>query len=207
MPSRWIGLQDVEAAHRRDPITFSIPRSDQREALKVGDLVKLIFEADPPSPAGLTAERMWVEVREVHGQAFVGSLDNQPSFISDLQPGAVVRFGPEHVATLHTSPTGLRVPYGQSASVSRDVAENGDFPVNARRLEPTAASSSGWILSGRHGEGRGLVSALVDDLIARFRILDSVLDEPVGTSWRWSSERLEYLRGPAPAEPPAMDKA
>jgi hypothetical protein len=71
MPSRWIGLQNVETSHRRDPITFSIPRSDQREALKAGDLVKLIFQADPPSPAGLTAERMWVEVREVQGRASI----------------------------------------------------------------------------------------------------------------------------------------
>jgi hypothetical protein len=194
MPSHWIGLQNVEMSHRRDPITFSIPRSDQRTALKLGDLVKLIFEADPPSAAGLTAERMWVEVREVHGRVFVGALDNQPSFIAGLQPGDAVRFGPEHVAALQSSPSGLVVPYRQLALITRDIAESEQFPIEARRLQPTADDSSGWILSSGKGDDGDLRPALVGDLVARFRILDSILDEPVGTAWRWNDERLEYIR-------------
>jgi hypothetical protein len=60
--SRWVGLLNVEHSHRNAPRTFSIPRSDQRTQLKPGDLVKLVFEADPPSSTGLNAERMWVTV-------------------------------------------------------------------------------------------------------------------------------------------------
>jgi hypothetical protein len=81
--------------------------------------------------------------------------------------------------------------------ITRDIAESGQLPVEARRMPPTAKDSSGWILSGRNGDGRALQPALVDYLIARFRILDSILDEPVGTAWQWDVESLEYVRIPA----------
>jgi hypothetical protein len=191
---RWIGLLDVEALRREAPLTFSIPRSDQRASLKVGDLVKLIFEAEPPSSTGLTAERMWVEVREVGDGRFVGSLDNQPSFIADLEPGATVRFGPEHVAAIYDSPLGLEIPYAKFALVTRDVFEDRRFPIEAHRVEPTAEDSSGWILIGPDGDAGDLRPVLVGDLIEWFRSLDSILDEPVGTRWAWNPERLEYVR-------------
>ena len=56
--SRWVSLQNVEESHRANPVAFSIPRSDQRASLQVGNLVKLIFIADPPSPKELTAEQI-----------------------------------------------------------------------------------------------------------------------------------------------------
>jgi hypothetical protein len=194
--SRWAGLQNVETLHRADPVTFSIPRSDQRVSLQVGDLVKLIFTADPPSPAGLTAERMWVAVHDVSDGRFVGLLDNQPSFIADLKPGDAVHFGPEHVAALYTSPSGLRVPYRQFALVSRDLFDDGAFPVEAHRIPPETADSSGWVVLSTSGHRDALARILVQALVARFRILDSILDEPVGTRWAWDSDRLEYVARP-----------
>lgn len=192
--SRWIGLQNVEESHRAAPITFSIPRSDQRASLQVGDLVKLIFEADPPASTGLTAERMWVEVREARDGRFVGSLDNRPAFIADLEPGATVHFGPEHVAAIYASASGLAIPYAHFARVTRDVFEERRFPIEAHRVEPTADDCSGWVLSGEGGDAGDLKRVLVRDLIEWFRILDTILDEPVGTRWVWSPERLEYVR-------------
>jgi hypothetical protein len=194
--SRWVGLESVEERHRADPVTFSIPRSDQRASLQVGDLVKLIFTADPPSSAGLTAERMWVEVREVCEGRFVGALDNQPSFIADLEPGDAVHFGPEHVAALYASPSGLTVPYQLFAMVTRDVLDDGEFPVEAYRTSPEAGDSSGWVVVSGRGDRDALARILVQDLVARFRILDSILDEPVGTRWGWDRDRLEYVARP-----------
>lgn len=138
---QWVGLQNVEASHREAPRTFSIPRSDQRSRLNVGDLVKLVFEADRPSAKGFTAERMWVEVREIRPSGFVGALDSQPSFISNLQPGDQVEFGPEHVAALRSSASGLELPFGQFALVSRDVAEGESWPAEAYRQVAAAVDS------------------------------------------------------------------
>jgi hypothetical protein len=196
---RWIGLQNVEVLHSRSPISFSIPRSDQRRRLKVGDLVKLVFEADRPSATGLTAERMWVEVRAIRDSTFVGALDNTPSFLSNLQPGELITFGPEHVAALQFSPSGLDLPFGLSAIASADLADGRAFPTEAYRESPSDTNSSGWVVLSESGSV-GLVPMQVNDLIARFRILDSILDEPVGTRWRWDSDALEYVRGPEPSK-------
>ena len=194
--ARWVGLDDVEEAHRRAPRTFSIPRSDQRSALKVGDMVKLVFLADRPSSEGHTAERMWVEVTEVGDGTYVGALDNQPTFLSGLNPGDSVTFEARHVAAQWRSPSGLDVPYQQTARVSRAVVEAERWPAWAERT-PTADSSwSGWTIlaEGEVTSGADLLSLRVDELVRRFRILDSVLDEPYGTRWRWDSERLEYVQ-------------
>jgi hypothetical protein len=198
--SRWVRLQNVELSHRRSPISFSIPRSEQRKNLNLGDLVKLVFEADHPSPTGLTAERMWVEVRAIQGSTFVGALDNTPSFLSNLQPGDLITFGPEHVAALQFSPSGLDLPHGLTAVASADLFAGRAFPTAAYREPPSDTNSSGWVILSDAGAGVGLVPRQVNDLIASFRILDSILDEPVGTRWRWDSESLEYIGGPAPSK-------
>jgi hypothetical protein len=41
----------------------------------------------------------------------------------------------------------LRLPYGQFALVSRDINDSARFPVEARRLRPTA---SGSVRTGEH---------------------------------------------------------
>lgn len=194
---QWVGLQNVEKSHCEAPRTFSIPRLEQRVALKVGDLVKLVFESDRPSTKGFTAERMWVEVREVRAADFVGALDNQPSFLANLQPGDLIEFGPEHVAALDSPPSGLQLPLGQFALVSRDLLGAGAFPTEAYRQVPASSDSSGWVVVSEHGATPGLVPMLVDDLVAAFRILDSILDEPVGSRWKWDPDRLEYASQPS----------
>jgi hypothetical protein len=200
---RWVGLQDAEAAHREAPRTFSIPRSDQRNGLRPGDRVKLVFEADRPSPSGFTAERMWVEVREVRPGGYVGELANHPAFLAGLRPGTMVEFGARHVAALQDSPSGLELPCGLYARVSPGIAQGREWPVAAFRT-PTAPDSSGWVVLASEEPGAGLVPMLIDDLIDQYRVLDSILDEPVGTGWRWDPDTLEYVRadgglfGPGP---------
>ena len=191
----WIGLEDVVKTHRAAPRTYSIPRADQRTALKVGDLVKLVFQADRPSPRGFTAERMWVQVLEVLPHGFVGALDNQPSFLRNLRPGDRIEFGPQHVAALSGSPTGLELPYGQFALVSREVVHGG-WPTDAHREPPADPKASGWVVRGPAGDAPGFVQMLVDDLLRDFRVLDSILDEPVGSHWVWDDESLEYVAQP-----------
>lgn len=205
---RWTGLKDVEAAHREAPRTFSIPRSDQRRSLRPGDVAKLVFEADRPSDRGFTAERMWVEVREVRPGGYAGELSNHPSFLAGLEPGARVTFGPQHVAALEVSPSGLDLPYGLHARVSPEIARDEGWPMAAVRHPPAGIDSSGWIVLAHDESDRELVPMLVDDLLYQYPVLDSILDEPVGTSWRWDDEALEYVRTdvPAPSPPSTEDR-
>ncbi len=158
--------------------------------------MKLIFEADRPSERGFTAERMWVQVLEAVSSGYVGALDNQPSFLSNLQPGDRVPFGPQHVAALQSSTSGLDLPLQQFAMVSRSIADAGAWPVEAQRLLPDTPDSSGWVVRCEGPRASDLIPILVDDLLRQFRVLDSVLDEPAGTKWVWNLDRLEYVLQP-----------
>lgn len=75
------------------PATFWIPTRAHRDALRVGDLAKLVFV-----PAfNLPAERMWVEVRRVVDGRYHGILRNTPVIVG-LARGSELEFGPEHIA-------------------------------------------------------------------------------------------------------------
>lgn len=92
MPWALIDVEERARAHG----SFRIPPRPEREALSMGDLAKLVF-VDPrqDSPGG---ERMWVEIVTVGDGCYQGKLRNVPVLISDLEEGALVAFGPEHVA-------------------------------------------------------------------------------------------------------------
>ncbi|WP_328829422.1 DUF2314 domain-containing protein [Nocardioides acrostichi] len=107
MPSNEHGSRDVdfvlgdgEALNREHPRTFEIPSREERERLKPGDLVKLLFEILRPEPEGPFAERMWVEVTEIVGDGYVGSLDNDPQVIRSVRPGGRIEFLPHHVIAI-----------------------------------------------------------------------------------------------------------
>lgn len=90
-----INADERAAAH---PDTFPLPRLADRESVKIGACVKLIFLSKHPRTE---AERMWVIVTErsadgVNGYA--GTLANDPSTdVGGLKHGDVVVFGPEHI--------------------------------------------------------------------------------------------------------------
>ncbi len=76
--------------------SFKIPLRSQRENLRVGNLVKLVFI--DPTRGMPNGERMWVEVVAVEVGRYRGELRNVPVLIEDLREGDLVEFGPEHVA-------------------------------------------------------------------------------------------------------------
>lgn len=94
-------ILDVEALHEEFPETFGILPLEQRRALQVGDVVKLIFELCKPPEDGPGGERMWVKITEVReGREYRGTLQNTPVVIKDLAPGQVIPFSPGHVADI-----------------------------------------------------------------------------------------------------------
>lgn len=80
-------LVDGEIRHAENPDTFWIPEKWERYSLEVGDFAKLIFETD-----GEGGERMWVQITESKDGNYVGSLNNTPFFVDDIDFGDVVAF-------------------------------------------------------------------------------------------------------------------
>ena len=194
--AHFSGLLDAEERHRADPMTFSIPRSDIRRSLGLGSRVKLLFAVgtdDPPS-----AERMWVEVTQVLGKRYVGQLANEPVAIADLEFGDEVTFGPEHVAAIWRE-TGHEPGPEQYAIVSSRVWQDGAIPERTIRMDTPDPSASGWILFAADDPGwppddlAGFEPVTHAALTDRFRVFDSVEDEPPGTAWRWDHGRSEWV--------------
>ena len=96
-------LQSGEARHTEYPESFWIPPRQERESLKVGAGVKLLFEIEAEGEHGPErgVERMWVIVRRKLPGLYVGVLDSQPQTIEPdprfLARGSEVVFAPEHI--------------------------------------------------------------------------------------------------------------
>ncbi|ELV8579151.1 DUF2314 domain-containing protein [Vibrio vulnificus] len=95
-------LEDGELLSKEYPDTFRVPSSDARSSIKLGSIVKLIFNMlDPDSEEGVSVERMWVEVKELEKGLYVGTLDNDPYGNVLLKCGDDVVFGPEHIIDIY----------------------------------------------------------------------------------------------------------
>lgn len=192
-------LEDVEQVHRTHKRTFSIPRSDERNSLRPGHLVKLVFLADDDSEEGARAERMWVEVQGSMAGEYIGVLTNRPRYLKYVKQGEHVVFRPQHVCAIYVERSDPSwIDPEKMLYVSKDILDDDAWPELIYREEPDDADSSGWrVLSGAaQAKGARDLNALVKvsahDLMNRFPILDSVLGEPVGTSWSWDEDACEY---------------
>lgn len=193
-------LVDAEAAHRLQPRTFSIPRRVVRETLAPGDYVKLIFKVDPPA-GRVEAERMWVEVLGTNGGTYTGRLANKAEHLPDLHPDDIILFGPEHIAARQAGPDDpLYTDPHAFAVVSRRVWDDDAWPSRLERHEIPDAQFSGWfVLAGDETEEfradrANFAPVPQAALFDRFRVLDSGLEGPLGTTMIWSGEDAEYVR-------------
>lgn len=91
-------LVSGEAQHAEFPETFEIPSLTERQTLRPGQHVKLMFKFDVPTSPNV--ERMWVLVEEVLLGGYRGRLDNQPVNSGMLKLGAKIDFRPEHVINI-----------------------------------------------------------------------------------------------------------
>jgi uncharacterized protein YegJ (DUF2314 family) len=88
-------LDSGAETHREFPDTFQMPPQEERESLRPGDLVKLIFRIEFDDEAHV--ERMWVRVAEVRPEFYVGVLDNDPYCTDEIRSGMTVEFHADHV--------------------------------------------------------------------------------------------------------------
>jgi len=93
-------LEDGESRHVEAPATFEIPPLAERQSLKAGQIVKLVFRIALRDKAGLDSERterMWVTVGEPQGLGYTGSLDNDAYCTPEFKAGLQLFFEPRHV--------------------------------------------------------------------------------------------------------------
>lgn len=194
---RDVELEDGEALHALHPVTFSIPRRDDRMRLSPGQIVKLIFRMPAVDEAPMGAERMWVVVRAGADGRYIGQLDNQPHYIPTLELGDLVRFEARHVVALYRGEDEPQLPFGQTVAV--EAALLGDDPAPpgwAYRVTPLDGADSGWRVYRRRGpigeRPEAMLAVDAGDLLDKLRVLDSILDMPVGSAWVWNTTTLEY---------------
>ncbi|HET9459542.1 MAG TPA: DUF2185 domain-containing protein [Sphingomicrobium sp.] len=204
--------------HAEAPYTFFLPHPWLVGAVRVGDLVKLGFEYDPPGEK-YGGERMWVEVDRVEGDDYAGHIVNEPDE-PILTFGEVVSFKRDNILDVllvdaarlpefHTDAG--RVPqvqqsreYWERCFVDDCVLYDG-VPVEylyretPEKLENDEYPDSGWRIRGRQGE------ATDDEMDARevsFVALGAVLnkddswlhliDAPIGSRFMRNFESGSY---------------
>jgi hypothetical protein len=197
-------LDDVERLHEENPDSFFVPGREKRQALRVGDSVKLVFRFSP-SVENVSGERMWVEVTSADGGEYTGRLLNEPSRMRSLRAGDSVSFGPQHVAAYAWSVDELGWNPNESAWARIESSvPRGTRPAQVSLRPPESraeGSDSGWTL-GRGDETRHELS---DESIFRWFDLGWLADlhpelEAVFRAgagiWRWDDDAGEYVRVP-----------
>ena len=94
MPATYT-LDSGAERHQESPDTFQLPSQLERESLKLGDLAKLIFRITDGDEVDV--ERMWVIVREIKPEFYVGVLDNDPFCTDEIRCGMRIEFHADHI--------------------------------------------------------------------------------------------------------------
>jgi hypothetical protein len=201
VPTEW-GLLDAEAQNVAFPDTFPIPTVEERQQLRAGDMVKLVFVLDPPPSSGPNAERMWVEVRAATADGtYEGFLTNRPVVVTTLQPSSVVAFEPRHVAGIALRKDEVTFDVGLRAVVSTRLREVPGPPGWAGHDDPLEAADSGWsVTAGDEPEdffgdddGRGAEAMTLGELVQRFPALVEVFQAGEG-EWVYRPDHRRYVR-------------
>ena len=165
------------------------------------DEVKLIFEFDSDDPEAPNAERMWVEIKEISGQKFIGLLDNDPVYIDDLACGDPVTFEEKHIIQVSIDdPVPSKTDkYLSRCLVTHRVLHEGAPVGYLYREEPDTDDDSGWrILSGDESEAyvaeSDNISCVSLGAVLREddRILD-LLDAPIGSSFEFDPASGSFI--------------
>ena len=205
-------IQNPQPIAAAAPYTYYLPPTEFLEALAVGDIVKLIFESIPISYE-YGAERMWVIVTERNGEDLVGTLDNDPFDIPQLNAGDSVTFKTRDIIDIDWNDEALeqrglkrtRSSYWDRCMVDSVVVRDGVPVQYVYREEPDLTQEgdkhpdSGWRI-------RGDVSLMTDaqcenesaDYIALGAVLNAddswlhLIDSPVGSQFFKNPETDEF---------------
>lgn len=190
-------LGNGELRNQQNPRTFFIPTRAEREGVKPGELVKLLFEIVDPTDDMPSAERMWVKVTQAAGGRYIGELDNEPGALKSIGPGGRVEFRPEHIISLMDDwPLGALKAFVSKRSHVQDLR-----PRYACRDEPLKPHDSGWqVLVGDETDEElsDPANILVQQLgfvADRWPELRPMFDAgEVGSEWVWDDPTSAYVR-------------
>jgi hypothetical protein len=105
-PLGWVLESAVQRAQRFAE-TFLIPAAAERESVRIGQGVKLLFWIQSTDEDIATCERMWVLVTaRPAGNTFAGQLQSTPDTPGTLTRGTLVSFTADHIAEIYDGPTG-----------------------------------------------------------------------------------------------------
>ncbi len=195
-------LEDPRPIQADAPYTYQLPHPKRIDAVGIGDLVKLIF-CPTSKAAKWRAERMWVEVTEINGGRFSGTLANKPFELTGLMPGTKVSFQPWHITDVvfNDEEKDRQLTFPCPTYFDRCIADICVLSENALvqyiyREEPDigedgdAYPDSGWRI---RGDWRGLSDEEVADREAQYTAIGRVLnqddswlhliDSPVGSAF------------------------
>ena len=202
-----VTLSDAPTLRAAAPYTFFLPHPQELSALEVGDLVKLIFEYDPPGKKW-GAERMWVEITEKNGSKFVGRVDNEPveEFISVDDR---VDFNSDNVIAIFRDDGDV----GPAAEQPREYWDlclvdkcvlDGSEPVDYLYREASEAgveNDSGWRIRGRQGNASDDAMATREtSFVAIGAVLNkddswlALVDASIGSSYRRDFRTDTYIQ-------------
>ena len=91
-------LLDGVVRNRQHPSTFRIPSDDKKQAIHVGEVVKLGFMTTHNNPEDLN-ERMWVIITELTKNGYLGKINNDP-FSPSLADEQLVEFESRHILAI-----------------------------------------------------------------------------------------------------------
>jgi hypothetical protein len=106
-------LDNAQRLHLLYPETFDVPAPHELTALRLGDLVKLIFLfaiEDEHDNVIIRGERMWVTVEQITSVGYVGQLENEPVLTDVLKPLDKITFHQEHIAAIFIKNDNSRHP-------------------------------------------------------------------------------------------------
>jgi uncharacterized protein YegJ (DUF2314 family) len=94
-------LESAVERNRQYP-NFEIPNREEREAIRIGQMVKLLFlfRCEEHGEEIIECERMWVTVISANNGKYKGELESHPATSEVLSPGACVEFDAEHICSV-----------------------------------------------------------------------------------------------------------
>jgi len=122
-------LQNAQETNREFPYTYYAPSLEIIKQLKVGDYAKLEFLSNSFF-SKQKSEKMWVEIKEITEDMYVGELNNEPQLIKKLKMGQEINFNAHHIIkTEIDEPSALLHEYYNNSYciVSNDVFKRNEF--------------------------------------------------------------------------------
>ena len=188
-------LEDVQAKHQKNPRHFLIPSQEEINQLKLGDQVRLIFVLDTVLENGCRAERMWVELTEIHDGKFKGRLTNQPAYITSIQLGDELDFAREHIASLLVPQLNLDIQKG--AMITKDCFLRREINWAVHDL-PHNPQDSGWqFFTGYESQEdlddpSKITIISLEDALEMEPLLETVLDKN-GEAYVYQAEQNAFV--------------